>query len=318
MKLLNTNEKKLLIIYISLAIMTLFFCLISNEKTHKENYFENKRIYIIHTSGQIEPEFQKEYEKNIGHIDIDTYTPLINGSHITPNDWNKIAKNIGNLYNDYDGFIIIHDNDTIAYTASAMSFMIENLNKPIIFTDKNLLLALLYISKVDFPEVMILSNEKLYRASTYSSSILIPLTKENTTFNNPQESAKIYFMNPKVKILVVKVFPGIDSKFLANVSKQSMHGLILELYNDGSSPFTDEILEIIAGIINKGVIIIGVSQKIDDNKKNKLNYFYTGIIFIPGMTTETAYTKLMYLLSNVKDKNIIDQLMTTSLRSEII
>ena len=138
---LTQREKYLLIVYIVLTIITLFISIyLTENRPYKEEYVVNKRIHIIHTSGEIEPNFLEEYEiykEYIGEFDVDTYDPMIISSDIKPDDWNRIARDIKNVYNNYDAFVIIHNSNTITYSASALSFMLEQLGKPVILQIMN-------------------------------------------------------------------------------------------------------------------------------------------------------------------------------------
>ena len=126
-------------------------------------YINSPNIHIIHTSGDIERTFKEDYikysknNKNIGKYDIQTYNPFIKYSDNLPSSCNTIAKHIQDLYDNYDAFIIVCSSDILAYFASALSFMLENLNKPVILTSKNLLSTLISSSNTKIQEVMVFS-----------------------------------------------------------------------------------------------------------------------------------------------------------------
>lgn len=111
-------------------------------------------------------------------VKIIEWDECIDSSHITPSHWIKIAVQIEENYLDYDGFVVLHGTDTMAYSASAISFMLENLSKPVVFTgaaiplgelfndaEKNIIASLFVAAKADIPEVLICFSNKLTRAN---------------------------------------------------------------------------------------------------------------------------------------------------------
>ena len=121
---------------------------------------QKKSIYVAYTGGTIGMQRSEQgYIPVSGHLQrqlalmpefhrpempdftIHEYTPLMDSSDMTPEDWQHIAEDIKAHYDDYDGFVILHGTDTMAYTASALSFMLENLGKPVIVTGSQIPLA---------------------------------------------------------------------------------------------------------------------------------------------------------------------------------
>jgi L-asparaginase len=325
MKFLTKDEKSKLIFLITAALgaTAISIYLSVNIQKNNEDILSNK-IHVIHTSGEIEDEFRKNYGKIGLRPSVVSYQPLQKSSDIVPNDWNTIATDIGKKYNNYDAFVIVCGKDTLTYTASALSFMMENLGKPIIFTDGEVLSAVKLASSTRIPEVMIASEGQLLRACRtihksldYFSSPQYPPLDSMNCLQFTEESMKITFVNPKITVSVIKVFPGMtDTSF--QVSKK-VNGIVLEMYGNGTGPTSEKILNAISLLTKKGVVIIGVSQ-CDEifNMDVNIQFLEAGVLSGGDMTTEAAYAKLYFLLSNVEDKKIIGQLMEKSFRGEMM
>ena len=156
---------------------------------------KKKNIYIAYTGGTIGMRksnngyipivgyFQKQlikmpefHSSEIPNFFIKEYNPLIDSSNMSPIEWQKIADDIKKNYHQYDGFVVLHGTDTMAYTASALSFILENLDKPVIITGsqiplseirsdgrQNLLNSILIAANYSINEVTLFFNHKLYK-----------------------------------------------------------------------------------------------------------------------------------------------------------
>lgn len=330
MRFLTQYEKGILVLLITCAlIMVVTSTYLSMNNQNKENLVINNRVHIIHASGEIEQQFRENYVKyrnKMAQYDLNIYDPQNKSSNITPNDWNKIAGDIGDIYNNYDAFVVVCGKDTLSYTASALSFILENLSKPIIITDGELSSALMLASSSKIPEVIVVSRGKLLRgcrvssrSTEYFDSPNYPYLTEVNSLKKPTEQLNIKFVSPKVKIIIIKVFPGIDEKHIINLLKDTgVHGVILELYGVGNSPITDKFLIAINQIATKGVIMIAVSQCDSITKTDvDMRLLEAGVLSGGDMTTPTAYAKLCFLLSNVEDKKLIGKLVEQSFRGEM-
>jgi len=173
-----------------------------------------KKVCMIHTGGTIGMArtengyaplkgFIKSALEDINELnshdmpeyDLFEYDPLLDSSNISVKEWIKIAQDIKKKYDDYDGFVILHGTDTMAYTASALSFMLEGLTKPVILTGSqiplceirndgrdNIITALLIASKYSVPEVCLYFGSKLLRgnrSTKISSDELIAFDSPN-------------------------------------------------------------------------------------------------------------------------------------------
>ncbi len=240
------------------------------------------------------PELRK-FGYNLQSISFD---PVQDSSNIDPSVWIKLAGTIESHYEKFDGFVVLHGTDTMAYSASALSFMLENLTKPVIFTGSQLPIGLL---RTDGRENLITSVE--IAAAGKNGGPLIPevciyfdneLTRGNRTtkysaehfdaFNSPnypplaevglhlKYSTNNIMRQPKNKKLVVhrafdtnvailKLFPGINRNLVkAVINTRDLRGLIIETFGSGNAPTYKWFLDDLKGFIKKGGIIYNVTQ----------------------------------------------------------
>ncbi|QCI24574.1 L-asparaginase 1 [Buchnera aphidicola (Muscaphis stroyani)] len=333
---------------------------------------KKKFIYIAYTGGTIGMKKTKYgYIPASGHLQkqlvkmeefhspeipsfiINEYQPLIDSSNMTPLEWQIIANDIGKNYNKYDGFIVLHGTDTMAYTASALSFIFENLEKPIIITGsqiplsearsdgrQNLLNALLIAANHPINEVTLFFNYKLYRGNrttkahadgfnAFLSPNLDPLLevgikikilhKEKPKKN--EKKLKIHQIFPQ-PISILTIYPGISNQVVKNFLSYPVKALILCTYGIGNAPQHKNFLEELNIAFQKHIIIVNLTQCISG--RVNMNGYATGSSLINvgvisgyDLTIEAALTKLHFLLSqNISDTHIRTQ-MQTNLRGEL-
>ncbi|MFV0483857.1 MAG: asparaginase [Bacteroidales bacterium] len=232
------------------------------------------------------------------NIDTISFNPVIDSSNITFESWVEIAKTIQENYDKYDGFVVLHGTDTMAYTASALSFMFSNLTKPIVLTGsqipigilrtdgkENLITALEIAAsysnngKADVPEVSIFFNSVLYRgnrAIKWSAD-------QFEAFKSPNYPAlavagidinyrRNFILSPENKplgvelrlsneVASVRIFPSMQADYLTYIaSLNNIRGLILETYGAGNMP-TDKVFgSALESIIKQGVVVLNISQ----------------------------------------------------------
>jgi L-asparaginase len=239
-------------------------------------------------------------ELNLINCKIDTisFENPLDSSNIHPDDWVQIASIIEINYEKYDGFVVLHGSDTMSYTASAISFMFENLNKPIIFTGSQLpigdlrtdakenLITSIQIasSQVDekpiITEVCLYFEYKLYRANrttkinaehfeAFSSPNYPPLAESGVhlKFNNDllfkpqQEGDLIVRKKLNNNIAILKMFPGITESLVKSfLDTKGLKGVILETYGSGNAPTKKWFVEALKNAIKKGIYIVDVTQ----------------------------------------------------------
>lgn len=227
-----------------------------------------------------------------------SFTNPIDSSNMNPHYWLQIAELIENNYDAFDGFVILHGSDTMSYSASAISFMLENLAKPVIFTGSQLpigdlrtdakenLITSIQMASLQqngrpvIREVGLYFEYKLYRGNRTTkinaehfeafeslnypclaeSGVHIKVSKEQLLKPNRRKKLKVH-KELDTNIALIKLFPGISKSFLESVlSTPNLKGLIIETYGAGNSTTQDWFLELLKQTIKKGLPIINVTQ----------------------------------------------------------
>jgi L-asparaginase len=329
---MNLANKRFLVL---LTISTIVVCIITvfvaiNHQQKIDNQIISSSIHMLNTKeGYEDPNFKQQYEKikhKVGLFDyVDNYSSNLSSVNVVIDDWNNLVDYIKYKYYSYNAFVIIVDSSTLLYTACAISFMIENIDRPIIFTDgSDIAMSLLLASQTKIPEVMVVCDNKLHRALRISSIIpnvykYPPLTDKNCLSHN-FEKPSIKYINPTLVVPIIKVFPGIDEKYMKSfIENKNIQGIILELWGEGVAPTNIGFLKAIKTITNNGIVVLCVSEC--DNSKFECNIdirlLDAGCLSGYNMTTQAAYAKLVFLLSNVPDRKIIGKLMEINFRGEM-
>jgi L-asparaginase len=293
-----------------------------SKKENKDNPKKNKGVLVIYTGGtigsmrkdpkdpdspQVVIDWEKYYEltpqikedylgfrvegHNFGNLD---------SCNIGPNEWKKMTDVIKKNYEDYEGFVILHGTDTMIYTASALSFMLKNLSKPVIITGaqlaylfnvrndgfQNMITALMLanpkISKIPvIPEVCIYFNNKLLRGNrcrklnasgfdAYQSPNYAPLGVAGESIQ--VEERLIRKVKPNLtfntktrmetNVVAINFFPGIqDGDILKNILEdKKLKGVVLMAYGAGNIPTMPKVLSLIKEVTDRGVVVLDVTQ----------------------------------------------------------
>lgn len=227
-----------------------------------------------------------------------SFDPPKDSSNIGPAEWHEIAGIIKEHYEEYDGFVILHGTDTMAYTASALSFLFENLEKPVILTGSQLPIGTLrtdgkenFITAIEIaaaredgkpivPEVCIYFESRLYRGNRTSK-----INAENfNAFQSANYPAlahvgvniryhREYIMYPRIPkpfrvhtlmddhIAILKLFPGMNRAFIDSIlGIDGLKGVILETFGSGNAPADEWFLRRIRKAIENGIIVLDVTQ----------------------------------------------------------
>lgn len=246
----------------------------------------------------IEQEFPAVRNLN---VDISVHrVEAIDSSNVTPARWIELAKIIADNYSSCDGFVVLHGTDTMSYTASALSFMLENLSKPVIFTGsqipmgilrtdgrENLITAIEIAAATDnrgramIPEVALYFQNRLFRAnrtskhsaealSAFESRNLPPLAEVgvNIVYNHNIIHNNAPFFEPlriseqlDDKVIIVKLFPGLSQEsFRAMLAIEGLRGVVLETFGTGNAPTTEWFIETLKETIERGVAVVNITQ----------------------------------------------------------
>ncbi len=231
-------------------------------------------------------------------VDSTSFSPIVDSSNMSPKKWIKLATIIEENYNLYDGFVVLHGTDTMAYTASAMSFMLQNLAKPVVFTGSQLPLSSLrtdgkenLITALDIastyiykdamvPEVCIFFQDKLYRGNrttkynaehfrAFRSDNYPPLAevgihiKYNYPYISKADPSKEFRVAKKMdnNVGLLKIFPGMNQIYFETMLKTpGLKALVLETFGSGNAPTSSWFLDAIERAVREGIIILNVTQ----------------------------------------------------------
>mmetsp|Transcript_23816 Transcript_23816/g.44486 ORF Transcript_23816/g.44486 Transcript_23816/m.44486 type:complete len:362 (-) Transcript_23816:295-1380(-) len=335
---------------------------------------ERSRVLLIYTGGTIgmaptgeglapSPGYLEEKvngmdeintNANIPLCDILRWDELIDSSNMDPSLWALLAAQIEKYYFQYDGFVVLHGTDTMAYTASALSFMLEHLGKPVVLTGsqipfcelyndarRNLLVATIFAGMCEIPEVCIFFDTQLLRGNrcqkidseglqAFDSPNFPPLAtlrneiriRYDLVRKQPKQRLRVH-TRMSAKIAVLHLVPGFDDEIFLRLAGSGIRGLILNLYGTGNAPTKKaSFLKAIESILDAGIAVVAVSQ-CSRGKVNMGTYEVgrrmqdLGVLNGGDMTMEAASTKLGYLIARGLSPETFSSAMQNSLRGEL-
>ena len=232
-------------------------------------------------------------------VDIEAFTPQIDSSDIGPQIWEQVARMVVSHYDEYDGFVVLHGTDTMSYSASALSFMLENLSKPVVFTGsqlpvgvlrsdakENLLTAIEIAAAKDedgnaiVPEVTIFFEDRLFRAnrttkrnaehfSAFNSYNYPALAKAGVHITYQPHLVHYSDLSQPLRlhtkfdtnVAVLKLFPGIQPAVVRAVLRtRGLKGVVLETFGAGNAPSDKWLYRELKAAVEKGIIIVNKTQ----------------------------------------------------------
>jgi len=259
---------------------------------HTEDGYAPASGYLQHLMDE-RPPFQAP---DVPAYDIYEFDPLLDSSNMTPADWLRIARVIRDNYDAYDGFLVVHGTDTMAFTASALSFMLVPLDKPVVLTGSqlpleetrtdaqgNLLASLLLLGQ--YPNrlagVHLFFHDRLYRGNrttkvngdsfaAFDSPNFPPVGTAGINLDVDWDRVPTPETPPRppdvtalggATVSAFRLFPGLEADYLDNVLAPPVQGVVLECFGSGNAPATnDAFLEVLERATNRGVVIVAVTQ----------------------------------------------------------
>jgi L-asparaginase len=283
--------------------------------------------------------------------------PILDSARMKPRDWIRLATEVADNYDDYDGFLFIVGTDTMDYTASALSFFLDNIRKPVIITGAqypltdansdapaNLIGAMTALEQAEgLFEVAIFFNGKVIRgnrsvkiSSTEVDGIVSPNfpaigqlddgilnLRKDLILPEPVEDFRLSGVSEELpQISYLRICPGLDPDILVCALKEPVKGLILETYGSGTVADDPEFLAPLESASSRGVVIVNTSKCLRgrvDMKRYRTGYAMrnAGIVGGGDMTTAAAHTKLMYLLACGNSASKVRENIFVNLRGEL-
>jgi len=290
----------------------------------------------------------------VPELSIAEYSPLLDSANAGPADWLRIARDLSTHRAHYDGFVVLHGTDTMAYTASALAFLLRGLGKPVVVTGsqiplgvlrsdgrQNLLTSVLVAARDDVREVCLVFGSSILRGcrsvkasasgfEAFASPNMAPLGMagvqiefDESRLRVPEPVSLGLPMSLDAQVGLLRVYPGMPAALLRAAVEPPISGLVIEGYGAGTIPDGDpEWLAALSEAAERGVVIAVVSQCVDG--RVDLGAYQTsaplveaGAVGALDMTTEAAYAKLVVLLSEGRAVEEVRALMGQDLAGEM-
>lgn len=226
------------------------------------------------------------------------FSPLVDSSDVQPSDWQRMARAVYDNYADYDGFVVLHGTDTMSYSASALSFMLENLAKPVVFTGSQLPVGVLrsdakenLLTAIEIaaakrengesmvPEVSVFFEGKLFRANrttkknaehfeafdSYNYPSLakagVHITYRTNLIATPKNEPLQLHDQLCQDVALLKLFPGITEPVVeAILTTPNLRGVVLETYGAGNAPSSEWLYNQLHHAVERGIIVVNKTQ----------------------------------------------------------
>lgn len=277
----------------------------------------------------------------------------LDSSNIQPEEWMFIAKSIYDNHNSYDGIVVTHGTDTMAYTTSVLSFMLKNLPIPVVFTGSQLPLThpltdamdnlryALAMAATGIPGIYLAFHRKVIlgcravkvRTTGFDAfeSVNYPLVATidanglniNTNAIQPITGKVVYKENLCNDVFLIKLTPGLNPEIFDMLVEMNYKGIVIEAFGSGGLHFVNRnLMEKLKKLVDAGIPIVVSSQCLYE--RSDLSIYQAGQLalkqgVIPAydMTTEAAVTKLIWALGQSKDEEEVRKMFQTNYAGEI-
>lgn len=276
----------------------------------------------------------------------------LDSSNIQAEEWKKIARAIYDNLEEYDGIIVTHGTDTMAYTASMLSFMLQNINKPVVFTGSQMPISnMLTDAKINLytafaaidcniQGISIAFNRKVIRGcravkvrtmgfEAFESVNSPYLAQVYAIGIKKYQEEKLIVKEPKLldnistKVFLLKLIPNTNPAIFDMIADMGYKGIVIEAFGSGGLHFERrDLIQKIEEVTNKGIVVVACSQCLYETSDFTLYEVGRKVLecgAIPGrdMTTEAVVTKLMWALGQTEDINEIKRLFNKSIAGEV-
>lgn len=334
----------------------------------------NRRVLVLYTGGTIGmvpsdgayvpaagfgPQLARhlsERRSELPPFDVIELDQLIDSANLTPTNWTTMARILVEHWHRYDGFVVLHGTDTMAYTAAALSYMLEGCDKPVILTGSqiplersrtdaldNVITSLALASLPELSEVCLYFRGKLLRGTRARKL----KTSELDAFDSPnapllgrggidlelrhdlllppgQPDFQVPTFNPR-SVVSLTLFPGIPAALVeAALALPELEGLILHTYGAGNAPDANaDLVHALARGIERGVVVLNISQ-CQQGRVAQQTYASgaaldrIGVIAGADLTPEAAFAKLHFLLATGHSGRSLIQMLQQPLRGDSI
>jgi L-asparaginase len=327
-----------------------------------------RKILIINTGGTLSSVMKEnglapglnthDMEKELHIVSGDTSLEIedfcaLDSANIFPEDWSLLARRISEVRNSYDGIVVIHGTDTLAYTSSMLSFMLQNINIPVVITGSQLSIkdpiadamencrCAIHMAASGIPGVFVAFNRKVMlgcRASKVRSmsfdafeSINYPYVAKISSLGMSIDEKVVPARNGvfhladsySTKVCMIKMFPGIHRSLLESLADQGYKGIYIEAYGIGGMPFLKhDFIGTVEKLIDQGITIVVGTQC--PYEGSKMDVYETGrraleigVLQAHDMTGEAALTKLMWILGMTENPTEIRDYYSINIAGEM-
>jgi L-asparaginase len=330
---------------------------------------KRKHILILQTGGTIA--MKDDLEEGVGFSEpgkglrlredmpeleriatFDVRTLLVeDSSNLNHRHWDRIGSYIHEKYNQYDGFVIVHGTDTMAFTASFLSFAFAGLTKPIVLTGSQIplgnvrsdarrnLINSVEIATTGLCDVGICFNDRFLRGNrstkmsigdfdAFASPNYPPIAEIGLNISLKEKIRKnrvelAYDGRCDNKVALIKIFPGLNPAYIEPLQHTDVRCIVLEVFGSGNIPIIDDfnLLPFVESCLSKDILVVVTSQApydaVDLSKYLNARLLHdAGAISAGDMTIEATITKMMVLLGRHKDIHLITELFSENLAGE--